>query len=498
MIRLDNVRKVYPTRLGKKLVLDGISFELRKGERLGVLGRNGAGKSTMVRLISGAERPSSGTVERSMSVSWPLAFGGAFQYALTGQDNVKFISRIYGQDVEHNLAFVQEFAELGPYLREPVRTYSSGMRARLAFAISMIIEFDCFLIDEIASVGDARFHARCNYELFEKRGDRAMVIISHDATYIRDHCNRYAVLEQGKLSFFDAFDESYEFFSQSIGLATSTVGLPVRATGRAEALSALYHLAIADERFRVHVQQGDWARDSHDWGKAAAEYGKALRLHPYERTYWAQLGHVLREQDHDTTAEICYRSACALGQPALDLQPFLAFVQARAYPDAPEVPIRSLERGATHAQPPSYPDLCILIRAIWGVAGIATDEAGRLLRAHATLDDLLAAILDDPRAQAGSPAPPDGSAAASLFDDSALFVVDAIWLQRLCYIAMPDFDTGTFDMSALAEDWPICLFNLIENHNGFEGWPKSSPKMAEFIRHARARLAVAVHESAHG
>jgi len=498
MIRLDNVRKVYPTRFGKKLVLDGISFELQRGERLGVLGRNGAGKSTMVRLISGAERPTSGTVERSMSVSWPLAFGGAFQYALTGQDNVKFISRIYGQDVERNLAFVQEFAELGPYLREPVRTYSSGMRARLAFAISMIIEFDCFLIDEIASVGDARFHARCNYELFEKRGDRAMVIISHDATYVRDHCNRYAVLEQGRLSFFDEFDESYEFFSQSIGLAASTVGLPVRATGRTEALSALYHLALADERFRVHVQQGDWARDSHDWAKAAAEYGKALRLHPYERTYWAQLGHVLREQGNDTAAEICYRSACALGQPALDLHPFLTFVQARAYPDEPALPLRSLDRGATHGQPPSYPDLCILIRAIWGASGIATDEAGKLLRTHATLDDLLDALLSDPRAHAISPASPRGSNQPSQFDDSALFVVDVIWLQRFCYIAMPGCDTSSVDPATLAEDWQKCLFTLIESNNGFESWPKSFSKMADFIRQTRTQTAVDFQENAHG
>ena len=498
MIRLDKVRKVYPTRFGAKLVLDGISFELRKGERLGVLGRNGAGKSTMVRLISGAERPTSGTVERTMSVSWPLAFGGAFQYALTGQDNVKFISRIYGQNVERNLAFVQEFAELGPYLREPVRTYSSGMRARLAFAISMIIEFDCFLIDEIASVGDARFHARCNYELFEKRGDRAMVIISHDATYIRDHCNRYAVLEQGALSMFDDFDESYAFFSQSIGLATSTAGLSVRATGRAEALSALYHLAIADERFRVHVQQGDWARDRHDWAKAEAEYGKALALHPYERTYWAQLGHVLREQGRDSAAEICYRSACALGQPALDLQPFLEFVQARAHPHEPAVPIRSLERGATSAQPPSYPDLCILIRAVWGGSAIAAEEARSLLRAHATLDDLLEALLDDPRAQAIALSASAENDQPREFEDSALFIVDAIWLQRFCYIAMPAFDTSTVDSAALQEHWRTCLYTLIENHNGFEGWPKSHHKMADFARHARPRSVIVYHENAHG
>ncbi len=217
MIHLRNVRKVYETRFGEKLVLDGINFDLAMGERLGILGRNGAGKSTMVRLISGAEKPSSGLIDCNMSVSWPLAFGGAFQLMLTGLDNVRFISRIYGQDFKANLAFVEEFAELGRYIHEPVRSYSSGMRARLAFAISMIIEFDCFLIDEIASVGDARFHDKCNYELFEKRKDRAMIIISHDAAYVRDHCTRFAVLHEGKLDLYDDFEIAYANFKELIG-----------------------------------------------------------------------------------------------------------------------------------------------------------------------------------------------------------------------------------------------------------------------------------------
>lgn len=217
MIRVNNISKVYPTRFGENLVLDQVSFELQMGERLGVLGRNGAGKSTMIRLISGAERPTSGTIESEMSISWPLAFGGAFQQLLTGVDNVRFISRIYDQDFEQNLAFVEDFAELGQYLREPVRSYSSGMRARLAFAISMIIEFDCFLIDEIGAVGDARFHERCDHELFEKRKDRAMVIISHDAAYVRDHCNRWAILHDGTLRLYDDFEVAYADFKDLIG-----------------------------------------------------------------------------------------------------------------------------------------------------------------------------------------------------------------------------------------------------------------------------------------
>lgn len=216
-LQVHALNKAYETRFGTKHVLKGVSFELSMGERLGILGRNGAGKSTLIRLVSGAERASSGTIESDMSISWPLAFGGAFNAQLTGADNVRFISRVYNQDIDHNLAFVEEFAELGPYLREPVHNYSSGMRARLAFAISMIIEFDCFLIDEIASVGDARFHDKCNHQLFEKRGDRAMIIISHDAAYVRDHCTRFAVLHDGKLELYDDFEVAYADFKELIG-----------------------------------------------------------------------------------------------------------------------------------------------------------------------------------------------------------------------------------------------------------------------------------------
>lgn len=216
MISVENVNKVYPTRAGDRLVLDNISFSLGRGEKLGILGRNGAGKSTLIRLVSGAENPTSGKVSRTMSVSWPLAFGGAFQNALTGLDNVRFISRVYKQDYRQNIDFVSEFTELGLYLREPLRSYSQGMRARLAFAISMIIEFDCYLIDEISAVGDAKFHEKCEIELFHKRGDRAMLIISHDTEYVRHHCDRFAVLNEGKMIFYPDFEQAHDAHNRNL------------------------------------------------------------------------------------------------------------------------------------------------------------------------------------------------------------------------------------------------------------------------------------------
>jgi len=209
MIRLERIVKRYRVRSGTHMVLNGIDLELQRGDKIGILGRNGAGKSTLIRLISGAELPTSGRVTRQMSVSWPLAFGDAFQGSLTGVDNLRFICRIYGVEFKATLPFVEDFAELGKYMREPVKAYSSGMRARLAFAISMAIEFDCFLIDEVIAVGDSRFHDKCRRELFEKRQDRALIMVSHEAHNIREHCSRACVLRDGRLGEFTDVDAAY-------------------------------------------------------------------------------------------------------------------------------------------------------------------------------------------------------------------------------------------------------------------------------------------------
>ncbi len=215
MFELVNVYKSYPVNHGKseRMVLKNINLRVEKGEKWGILGRNGAGKSTMIRLISGAEFPHSGKIVRDMTISWPLAFGGTFQGSLTGRDNVKLICRVYNIDFETCMVFVESFAELGAYLREPVKSYSSGMSARLAFAISMSVEFDCFLIDEGMAVGDHRFHQKCNHELFEKRRDRAMIIVAHQMDLIRDHCDHAAVLNNGELQVFETVENAIEFYN---------------------------------------------------------------------------------------------------------------------------------------------------------------------------------------------------------------------------------------------------------------------------------------------
>lgn len=216
MLAAENISKVYRTRRGLRRVLHDVTFRLERGGNLGILGRNGAGKSTLIRLLSGAERPTAGHIVRGMSISWPLAFAGAFQAHLTGLDNLKFVCRVYGVEYKPLVSFVEEFTELGLYFREPVLHYSHGMLTRLAFALSMAIEFDCFMIDEALVVGDVRFHERCHVELFQKRKERAFILVTHDASVIKHYCTKVSVLHEGRLLDFPTVDAAYDFYLASL------------------------------------------------------------------------------------------------------------------------------------------------------------------------------------------------------------------------------------------------------------------------------------------
>ena len=208
MIEFRDVSKYYLTQTGRKVVLDGLNLVLPSGAKVGVLGRNGAGKSTFLSMIAGTNRPSSGEIRRHASISWPLGFAGSFHPELTGAQNVRFVARIYGIDTDALVAYVEDFAELGDFLDMPVRSYSSGMKARLAFGMAMGIEFDWYLVDEITAVGDSRFR-RKSLALFKSRlKDAGLLMTSHSVGTIRSYCTAGVVLEGGRARYFADVEEA--------------------------------------------------------------------------------------------------------------------------------------------------------------------------------------------------------------------------------------------------------------------------------------------------
>ena len=203
MIEFRHVSKAYRTRGRPKVLLDDFSLVLPKGATIGVLGRNGAGKSTLLGMIAGTVKPDAGAIRRQGIISWPLGFSGSFHSDLTGAQNVRFVARIYGADTDALVAYVEDFAELGDFMDMPVRSYSSGMRARLAFGMSMGIAFDWYLVDEITAVGDAAFRKKCLAVFRTRLKEAGMLMISHSPATIRSYCRSGLVLEGGEATYFE-------------------------------------------------------------------------------------------------------------------------------------------------------------------------------------------------------------------------------------------------------------------------------------------------------
>lgn len=210
MISFQDVSKTYHIRKFEKQIFANLNFTIERGDSIGICGANGAGKSTLMRLIAGVEQPTTGRVQRSMTTSWPIGYSSCFQSSLTGADNARFIARIYNQPEDEIIDFVQDFAQLGPYLHQPVHTYSAGMNARLAFGVSLAIDFQCYLVDEVTSAGDERFRVRCEEALLHRRDNATLIMISHDPGTLRQFCRRGAVVYGGSLVFFDTVDEANE------------------------------------------------------------------------------------------------------------------------------------------------------------------------------------------------------------------------------------------------------------------------------------------------
>lgn len=208
MIEFRDVSKHYFTPTSRKVVVDHLTLTLPFGAKVGVLGRNGAGKSTLLGMIAGTVRSASGEIRRHGRISWPLGFGGSFHSELTGAQNVRFVARIYGMDCDALVAYVEDFAELGEFMDMPVRAYSSGMKARLAFGMSMGIAFDWYLVDEITAVGDARFKKKSLAAFKDRLRDAGLMMVSHSTGTIRSYCSSGLVLEGGRVRYFEDVEDA--------------------------------------------------------------------------------------------------------------------------------------------------------------------------------------------------------------------------------------------------------------------------------------------------
>jgi len=194
--------------MGANHVLNNVSCTIEAGQNVGILGRNGAGKSTLLRIIAGVESPDEGRVIRKSRVSWPIGFAGAFNGSLSGEENCRFVARVYGESIDRVVEFAYDFSELGDYFFAPTRTYSSGMKARLAFGLSMAIDFDVYLVDEVTAVGDKPFQEKCKAAFKARRERSSVIMVSHQMTTIRDYCSMFAVLEQGHIRFYETIEKA--------------------------------------------------------------------------------------------------------------------------------------------------------------------------------------------------------------------------------------------------------------------------------------------------
>lgn len=191
MIKIEHLTKSYRTPAGRHYVFKDLNIELPAGKSVALIGRNGAGKSTLLRMIGGIDRPDSGSVITNKSISWPVGLSGGFQGSLTGRENVKFVARLYANknELSEKIAFVEEFSELGKYFDMPIKTYSSGMKSRLGFGLSMAFKFDYYLVDEVTSVGDARFKNKCADFFNNRHNDSCFLMVSHSLNSLREYCD---------------------------------------------------------------------------------------------------------------------------------------------------------------------------------------------------------------------------------------------------------------------------------------------------------------------
>lgn len=216
MFELRNVTKSYLTPKGRRFIFRNLSFAIPPGKNIGLIGRNGAGKTTLMNLLGGADVPDSGTIATDRSISWPVGLSGGFQGSMTGRDNIKFVCRVYGAEGEamrEKVRYVQEFAEIGDWIDEPIKTYSSGMRSRLAFGLSMAFDFDYYLIDEVMSVGDAQFKHKCSEVFKEKLQRSKVVLVTHSMSEVEKLCDIVLLVRNGGIQVYEDVAEGIHAYN---------------------------------------------------------------------------------------------------------------------------------------------------------------------------------------------------------------------------------------------------------------------------------------------
>lgn len=218
MIKIENLTKSYRTSSGRHFVFKDLNLTLPGGKSVALVGRNGAGKSTLLRMIGGIDRPDSGAIITNKTISWPVGLTGGFQGSLSGRENVKFVTRLYAKhsEMKEKIHFVESFAELGKYFNMPIKTYSSGMKSRLSFGLSMAFDFDYYLVDEVTAVGDARFKEKCSRMFQERHKSASFLMVSHSLNTLKEYCDAAIFIGRDNyVNYYDSVNDAIEAYLRS-------------------------------------------------------------------------------------------------------------------------------------------------------------------------------------------------------------------------------------------------------------------------------------------
>ncbi|ADO46849.1 ABC transporter ATP-binding protein [[Enterobacter] lignolyticus] len=221
MIKIENLTKSYRTPKGRHYVFKNLNVTLPTGKSIALIGRNGAGKSTLLRMIGGADRPDSGSILTDQTISWPVGLSGGFQGSLTGRENVKFVSRLFSKKDElyDKINFVEQFSELGKYFDMPIKTYSSGMKSRLGFGLSMAFKFDYYLVDEVTSVGDEKFKKKCDVLFNSRHKESNFLMVSHSMAVLQKYCDAALFIgRHNNINYYDSVAEAINKYKENEGL----------------------------------------------------------------------------------------------------------------------------------------------------------------------------------------------------------------------------------------------------------------------------------------